>query len=70
MNWLTALHLLNLLFGGILAGIEIAVHYGFVVPSGLLTDRSQIRLRQSLVLRLRVLVPALRANMTETLPVS
>ena len=58
MNWRTALYLFNLLFGGILAGIELAVHYGFIVPSGLLTDRAQIRLRQSLILRLRVLVPA------------
>jgi|ERR1700733_8992237 hypothetical protein len=58
MNWPTVLSFVNLFFGGILAGIEIAVHYGFVMPRGLLTEGVQVRLRQSLVLRLRVLVPA------------
>jgi hypothetical protein len=42
----------------ILAGIEIAIHYGLRAPAEVLGDQSQIQLRQALVLRLRVVVPA------------
>jgi hypothetical protein len=58
MNPITALYIANLFFAGILSGIEVAIHYGFHAPTRVLSDESQIRLRQALVLRLRVLVPA------------
>jgi hypothetical protein len=58
MNFTTPLHLVNLFFGGILAGMEIVIHYGLRAPTEVLSDRSQLQLRQALVLRLRVLVPA------------
>jgi hypothetical protein len=58
MNPITVLHLINLFFAGILAGMEMAIHYGFRAPAEVLSEQSQIELRQALVLRLRVLVPA------------
>src|SRR5271156_1915699 len=58
MNSLIFLHLVNLFFAGMLAGIETAVHYGLGAPPAVLTEQAQIQLRQALVLRLRVLVPA------------
>ena len=48
----------NLFFAGILAGIEIVIHYGLRTPSETLDEQSQIKLRQALVLKLRILVPA------------
>ncbi len=54
----SALHFINLLFGGILAGMELALHYGLRAPAAALNDRAQLQLRQALVFRLRVLVPA------------
>ncbi|HWZ20974.1 MAG TPA: hypothetical protein VNW73_19420 [Ktedonobacteraceae bacterium] len=41
-----------------LAGIEFVIHYGLRTPAEVLDEQSQIQLRQALVLRLRVLVPA------------
>jgi hypothetical protein len=58
MNPFNMLDFVNLFFAGILAGIEIAIHYGLHPPPKVLSDQSQIQLRQALVLRLRVLVPA------------
>jgi hypothetical protein len=58
MNPATVLDFINLFFAGILAGIEIVIHYGLRAPTEVLDEQSQIRLRQALVLRLRVLVPA------------
>lgn len=58
MNLIAFLHFTNLFFAGILAGLEIAIHYGTVIPSQYLDEQSEIRLRQAFVLRLRVLVPA------------
>jgi hypothetical protein len=58
---MSAAHLLrfaNLLFAGILAGMEVAIHYGLHRPTTVLGDVAQVRLRQALVLRLRILVPA------------
>jgi hypothetical protein len=49
----------NLLFAGILAGFEIAVHYGLGAPPKSLCEDAQILLRQAMVLRLRILAPAL-----------
>ena len=58
MNPATVLDFVNLFFAGILAGIEIVIHYGLRAPTEVLDEQSQIQLRQALVLRLRVLVPA------------
>lgn len=49
--------LTGLFFGGILSGIEIAVHYGFHGPTLALDTKPQILLRQGLVRTLRWLVP-------------
>ena len=38
--------------------MEIVIHYGLRAPTEVLSDRAQLQLRQALVLRLRVLVPA------------
>jgi hypothetical protein len=58
MNPATVLGFVNLFFAGMLAGIEFVIHYGLRGPSELLDDHAQLQLRQALVLRLRVLVPA------------
>jgi len=47
----------NLFFAGILAGLEVAIHYGFHAQTAALDERPQIVLRQGLVRRLRWLVP-------------
>jgi hypothetical protein len=41
-----------------LAGMEFVIHYGLRAPAELLDDQAQLQLRQALVFRLRVLVPA------------
>jgi hypothetical protein len=51
------LDFVNLFFAGLLAGIEIVIHYGLRGPSETLDDHSQLQLRKALVMRLRVLVP-------------
>ena len=58
MNPATVLDFVNLFFAGMLAGIEFVIHYGLRGASESLDDQSQLQLRQALVLRLRVLVPA------------
>jgi hypothetical protein len=58
MHLILVLQILNLFVAGVLAGIEIAIHYGFARSAEGLDERSQIELRKALVLRLRVLVPA------------
>ena len=58
MNLATILEFVNVFFAGLLAGIEFVIHYGLRAPSEVLDEQSQIQLRQALVLRLRVLVPA------------
>ncbi len=58
MHLTLILGFVNLFFAGILAGVEIVIHYGLRAPSQVLDERSQLLLRQALVLRLRVLVPA------------
>ncbi len=50
---------LELFFVGLLAGFEVAVHYGIGAPPSALTESAQIVLRQAMVRRLRVLAPAL-----------
>jgi hypothetical protein len=54
----TVLDVVNVFFAGMLAGIEFVIHYGLRGPAEVLNEQSQIQLRQALVLRLRVLVPA------------
>jgi uncharacterized membrane protein len=51
----------NLVAAGLLAGGEFIVCYGVRVPLGRLEAAPQIRLRQNLIRRLRVLVPLLFA---------
>jgi hypothetical protein len=58
MHWQTPLQLINLFFAGTLSGIEIGTHYGLVRGTNFLTEKAQLQLRQALILRLRVLVPA------------
>ena len=48
----------NVFFAGMLAGVEFVIHYGLRTPAEILDEQSQLQLRQALVLRLRVLVPA------------
>jgi hypothetical protein len=52
------LFLANLFCAGILAGMEIAIHYGVSAPSAALDDRSQLLFRQGLIRKLRILVPS------------
>ena len=58
MSWLSLLSIINLFSAGTLVGIEVGSHYGFVVQPTFLGEADQIRLRQALIRRLRVLVPA------------
>ena len=58
MNPFAMLDFVNLFFAGMLAGMEIAIHYGLHPSTLVLSDQSQLQLRQALVLRFRVLVPA------------
>ncbi len=56
--YLVILAFVNLFFAGMLAGMEFVIHYGLSTSAEALDERAQLRLRQALVLRLRVLVPA------------
>lgn len=58
MNPALILDFVNLFFAGILSGVEVVIHYGLRKPAEALDDQAQLRLRQAMVLRLRVLVPA------------
>jgi hypothetical protein len=49
---------LSAFFDSLLSGMEMAIHYGVRSPAELLDERSQLQLRQALVKRLRILVPA------------
>ena len=49
----------NLFFAGLLAGTEFAIHYGLIASFAALEDESLLSLRKALILRLRVMVPAL-----------
>jgi hypothetical protein len=59
MTSATVLDFVTVFFAGMLAGVEFVIHYGLHVPVETLDDQAQLQLRQALVLRLRVLVPAL-----------
>ncbi len=58
MNPAIVLDFAALFFAGILAGMEFVLHYGVTGPSRVLDEHAQLQLRQALVLRLRLLVPA------------
>src|SRR5205085_2178379 len=58
MNAIIVLDFINLFFAGLLAGVEFVIHYGLRAPAEVLDEKSQLQLRQTMVLRLRVLVPA------------
>ena len=58
MNPTIVVDFVNLFFAGMLSGIEFVIHYGLRGATQALGDEAQVRLRQALVLRLRVLVPA------------
>src|SRR5262249_6587574 len=58
MDLAIILDFVNVFFAGMLAGIEFVIHYGLRAPAEMLDEQSQLQLRQALVLRLRVLVPA------------
>jgi hypothetical protein len=49
----------SVFFAGLLGGMELALHYGVRTPSEVLDDTSQLRLRMALVMRFRVIIPAL-----------
>ncbi len=57
MNPRVLAEFVNLFCAGILAGMEVAIHFGFPMSAEFLDEEAQLRLRQALVLRLRVLVP-------------
>ena len=52
------LEFVNLFFVGILAGLEVSIHYGLAAAPTALDEKAQLLLRQGLVRRLRWLVPA------------
>ena len=58
MQHVPVTHLLWLLFAGLLAGFEVAVHYGIAAPASF-GEAELIASRQALIRRLRVLAPAL-----------
>lgn len=58
MNLATVLDVVSVFFAGLLAGMEFVIHYGIRRPAETLDERAQLQLRQALVLRLRVMVPA------------
>jgi hypothetical protein len=53
MDMATLLRFINLFSAGILAGMEVVIHYGLRAPSQVLSDHSQLQLRQALALRRR-----------------
>ncbi|RKP57985.1 DUF1772 domain-containing protein [Cohnella endophytica] len=57
--YLVIFEFVSLFLAGILAGEEFVVRYGVHVSLSHLDYQSQIRVRQALILKLRVLVPAI-----------
>ncbi|HVP61327.1 MAG TPA: DUF1772 domain-containing protein [Myxococcaceae bacterium] len=54
---LETLRLLTVFLAGLLAGEELVIRYGVCGPVAGLEEHAQIRLRQALIRRLRILVP-------------
>ena len=50
MNPVTILEFVNVFFAGLLAGIEFVLHFGLTAPTEVLDNRSQLQLRQGLLL--------------------
>lgn len=61
MTLMILLDLVNVFFAGMLAGSEFVIHYGVRAPAEELDNHAQLQFRKALVLKLRVLVPALFA---------
>ena len=59
MNTIAILDFVNIFFAGMLAGSEFVIHYGVRAPAEVMDELSQLKFRKALVLRVRVLVPAL-----------
>lgn len=59
MNPHLLLELVNLFCAGMLAGTEFVTHTAFRAPIEALEEATQIRFRQAVTLKLRVIVPAL-----------
>ena len=57
MNVRLIVEFANLFCAGILAGIELVVHYGLPSPRVIPDEPTRLRFRQALVRKLRVLVP-------------
>ena len=57
MNFDAPVRCINLFAAGMLAGVEVGIHYGIGTLIKTLGVQGQIQLRQAMVLRLRVLVP-------------
>jgi uncharacterized membrane protein len=56
---MSILPLVNLFFGGLLAGVEVVVRFGVRAPMAALPDLPHLQLRQGLIKTLRVLVPSI-----------
>jgi hypothetical protein len=56
-NMSSILHLIQLVSAGLLAGIEVGIHYAVQPSIEVLDEVSQLRVRQALIRRLRLLVP-------------
>jgi hypothetical protein len=54
-----AIEFVNLFLAGLLAGEELTICYGVRTSIAKLDDKPQTQLRQSLIRKLRVLVPAI-----------
>ena len=61
MTFSFAIILSSTIFMGLLAGAEFVIHYGIRGSADALDERSQLVLRQAMVRRLRILIPALFA---------
>lgn len=59
MNAVFFLECFNLFFMGLLTGALFVIHYGVRIPLASMDERPQIEMRQALIYRLRILVPAL-----------
>lgn len=58
MNVRLIVEFANLFCAGILAGVEVVVHYGLPNPLVIPDEPTRLRFRQALMRKLRVLVPA------------
>jgi uncharacterized membrane protein len=59
MNGRVVVEFVNLFLAGLLAGEEFIVRFGVRGPLAALDDKAHIEMRQALIMKLRVLVPAI-----------